>query len=161
MFDRFGEMDSYEEINELAKNLLEEGDVSNVFLLAKENGISKEIAEMFLNREVPEICDPETAALGKLEIECTELKPKELMEDWVEYIKGLCVENETVAHQVRKKGKNLKGCLAELLKYAFKNRVSVDKEIVKAAKISASRVDFGVPGMGTAKKIIRAYYLEA
>ena len=120
MFDRFEEMDSYEEINELAKNLLEEGDVSNIFLLAKENGISKEIAEMFLNREVPEICDPETAALGKLEIECTELKPKELMEDWVEYIKGLCVENETVAHQVRKKGKNLKGCLAELLKYAFK-----------------------------------------
>ena len=47
MFDRFREMDSYEEINELAKNLLEEGDVSNIFLLAKENGISKDCRKCF------------------------------------------------------------------------------------------------------------------
>ena len=47
MFDRFGEMDSYEEINELAKNLLEEGDVSNIFLLAKENGSQKRLQKCF------------------------------------------------------------------------------------------------------------------
>lgn len=37
--------------------------------------------------------------------------------------------------------------------------LSIDKEIVKAAKITANRVDFGTPGMGEAKRLIREYYL--
>lgn len=81
------------------------------------------------------------------------------MLDWVEYVKGLCMENEMIAHQVRKKGKNLKGCIALLLKYSFKNQVPVDKDVIKAAKINASRVTFGVPGMAKAKELIRDYYL--
>ena len=87
------------------------------------------------------------------------LKPKELMLDWVEYVKGLCMENEMIAHQVRKKGKSLRGCIAVLLAYSFKNQIAVDKAIIKAAKISASRVTFGIPGMAKAKELIRDYYL--
>ena len=64
-----------------------------------------------------------------------------------------------IAHQVRKQGKSLKACMAALLKFSFENRVSVDKEIIKEAKIKASRVDFGVPGMADAKRMIREYYL--
>lgn len=97
--------------------------------------------------------------MGKLEVEAADLKLMGLMKDWVEYIKGLCMENEMIAHQVRKAGKSLKGCMAVLLKYSFENRVTVDKKIVQEASIKASRVDFGVPGMAEAKKMIKDYYL--
>ncbi len=157
MFEKFGEMSSYTEINELAKNLLEEGDLDSLKEMAKENGIPDDYVEMYLEDAIPTLCDATTAAIGKIDMECAELKPRDLMLDWVEYIKGLCMENEMIAHQVRKKGKTLKGCFADLLAYAYKNKTEVDKEIAKAAK--CSRVEFGVPGMAKAKELIRNYYM--
>ena len=81
MFDKFGEFDSYEEINELADNLLNEGDTKSIRELAEENGIGEEYAEAFLQGEFPVLCDQLTAALGKIEVEAAELKPKEIVED--------------------------------------------------------------------------------
>lgn len=159
MFDKFGEMSSYTEINELAANLLKEGDTDSLKELAKENGIPEDYVEMYLEEAIPTLCDSTSAAIGKIDMECAELKPKELMLDWVEYIKGLCMENEMIAHQVRKKGKTLQGCIAVLLAYSFKNQIAVSKEIVKAAKVSAGKVTFGVPGMAKAKELIMDYYL--
>ena len=115
--------------------------------------------DLYLNGDIPYLCDAETAALGKLDIESKKLNLKGLMQDWVEYTKSLCMENDLMAHQVRKKGKSLKDCMATLLVYSFQRRISIDKEIVKAAKITANRVDFGTPGMGEAKRLIREYYL--
>ena len=159
MFDKFGEMSSYTEINELAANLLQEGDLDSLKELAKENGIPEDYVEMYLEEAIPALCDSTSAAIGKIDMECAELKPKELMLDWVEYIKGLCMENEMIAHQVRKKEKNLQECIAMLLAYSFKNQIAVNKEIVKAAGVSASKVTFGVPGMAKAKELIRNYYM--
>ena len=159
MFEKFGELDTFGEINELAENLFNEGDAKSLKEMAKENGIPEEIVDMYVNGDVPVLCDPVTAALGKLDIEAAELKPKEIMEDWVEYIRGQCMENEVLAFQVRKKGKSLKGCIAALLSWSFKNQQQIDKDIIKAAGVSAGRVTLGIPGMGRAKKIIRDYYL--
>ena len=159
MFDKFGEMSSYTEINELAANLLQEGDLDSLKELAKENGIPDDYVEMYLEEAIPALCDSTSAAIGKIDMECAELKPKELILDWVEYIKGLCMENEMIAHQVRKKEKNLQECIAMLLAYSFKNQIAVNKEIVKAAGVSASKVTFGVPGMAKAKELIRNYYM--
>lgn len=158
MFEKFGEM-TCQEINELAENLYNEGDVESLRAMAKENGIDDAFVEDYLKGNIFNLCDPLTAALGKLEIEKKDLKPTHLMKDWVSYIEGQCLEDEALAAAVRKKGKTLKGCMGELLKYSFSNRIKVDPEIVKAAKISTARVEFGVPGMGEAKKIIRNYYL--
>ena len=159
MFEKFGEMDSYTEINELAENLCNEEDFTSLEEMAKENGIPEEYVEMYKEGVIPYLCDPATAAIGKIEIECTELKTKGLMLDWVEYIKGCCMEDTAIAYRVRGKNRNLKGCIAELLKCSFKNQVPVDKEIVKAAGVKAGKVTFGVPGMAQAKEIIRSYYL--
>lgn len=159
MFDKFGEMNSYTEINELAANLLQEGDLDSLKELAKENGIPDDYVEMYLEEDIPSLCDSTSAAIGKIDVECMKLKPKELMLGWVEYIKGLCMENEMVAHQVRKKGKTLQGCMAVLLEYSFKNQITVDKTIIKAAGVSAGKVTFGVPGMAKAKELIRDYYM--
>jgi len=159
MFEKFGEMDSSKDINELAENLFNEGDTASLKIMAAENGIPEDFVELYMEGDIPCLCDAETAAIGKLDVESKALKLKGLMVDWVEYIKSLCMESDLMAHQVRKKGKSLKECMAVLLTYSFQNRISVDKEIIKAAKISASKVDFGVPGMGEAKKLIREYYL--
>lgn len=160
MFDKFGEMNSADELNELATNFLKEGDKDSLKAMAEENGIPAEYAEMFIEGEIPFLADPITAANGKLDLESKELGLKGLMTDWVEYIRGLCMEKPEMAAAVRTKSKSLKECMGKLLKYSFENRVHVHEEIVKAAKISASRVDFGVPSMGEAKKMIREYYLE-
>lgn len=159
MFEKFGEMDSFGEINELAENLFNEGDIESLKVMAKENGIDKDIVDLYLQGEVPVLCDPLTAALGKIDIECAELKPKEIMEDWVEYLRSQCMENELIAFQVRKKGKSLKGMIGALLKWSFGNQQQIDKDIIKAAGVSAGKVTLGIPGMGRAKKIIKEYYM--
>lgn len=129
MFDKFGEFDSFSEINELAENLLNEGDIESLKVVAKENGIQADFVDLYANGEIPELCDKLTAALGKIDVEAAELKPKEIMEDWVEYLRGQCMENELLAHNVRKKGKTLKGCIAAILMWSFKNQQTVDKDI--------------------------------
>lgn len=160
MFDVFGEFDSAEELNLAAEGLKNEGDKDSLYKLAKENGIESGFVDMYLSGGMPELCDVATAAIGKIDIEAEELKPKEIILDWVEYIKTSCFDNEGMARAVRKKGKKLKGCIGELLKWSFSNKYKVDSDIVKAAGISNANVDMGIPGMGTAKKLIREYYLK-
>lgn len=159
MFEKFGEMDSCKEINDLAENLFNEQDTESIRAMAEENGIPEDYVELYLDGEIPYLCDAQSAAMGKLDMECKNLKMKGIMLDWVEYIRGTCMEDDLIAHQVRKKGKTLKGCMAALLIRSFQNRISVDQEIIKAAKIPAARVEFGVPSMGEAKQLIRNYYL--
>lgn len=160
MFDKFGEFDSCDEINELAENLMNEGDYESIKVVAKENGIDMEMVDMYLEGEIPILCDPLSAALGKIEVECKELKPKEIMQDWVEYLKGQCMENDKMAFQVRRKGKSLKGMIGELLKWSFGNQIPVDKDILTAAGVKAGKVTLGIPGMGRAKQIIKEYYMK-
>ena len=69
------------------------------------------------------------------------------------------MENEMIAHQVRKQGKNLKGCIAALLTWGFNHQEPVDKDIMKAAGVKAGRVTLGMPGMARAKQIITDYYM--
>lgn len=159
MFEKFGEMSSHKEINELAENLFNEGDADSLREMARENGIPDDYVEMYLAGDTPALCDALTAALGKIDVESAELKPKEIMEDWVEYLRGRCLEDEKVAIQVRKEGKTLRGCIAELLKWSFKNQIPIEKDILKAAGVSAGRVTLGIPGMARAKKIITDYYM--
>lgn len=160
MFEKFGEMDSYKEINELADNLFNEQDIDSFKEMAAENGIEECVVALYLSGDLPELCDAESAALGKIEVECKELKPKEIMQDWVEYIKAQCMAQPKIALAVRKKGKSLKGCIAALLDWSFKNQIQIDKDILKAADVKAGRVTLGIPGMGQAKKIIKEYYLK-
>ncbi len=159
MFEKFGEMNSCEDLNELAENLFNEGDIDSLREMAKENGIPDEVVNFYVDGRCPVLTDSVTAAYGKIEIEEAELRPKEIMQDWVNYLKSQCMDNEELARKVREKGKSLKGCIGALLSWSFKNQQSVDKDIIKAAGVTAGRVTLGIPGMGQAKRIIREYYL--
>lgn len=158
MFDKFGELDSYKELNELAENLFNEGDLDGIRTLAKENGI-EEFAGPYIEGEIPTLCDAETAAVGKLIVEAKALKLQGLMLDWLEYAKALAAKKEQVAIGIRRKNRSLEGCLAVLLKAAFQNQMPVDDKIIKATGIKGTgKVTFGVPSMGEAKKLISDYY---
>jgi hypothetical protein len=159
MYDLFGEFDSAAEINETAVNLRKEGDIDSIRKLAAENGIDEAAAGLFISGDLLYLCDDMSAAIGKIETEAAELKPVEIMNDWMEYIKARCFEDASMAAAVRKKGKSLKGCIAALLTWSFKNQHEVDKDIIKAAGVTAGRCTLGIPGMGTAKRIITDYYL--
>lgn len=158
MFEKFGEFDSWEEINKAAAGQKAEGDEKALIELALENGIDKEEAEDYFDGAVEELCNPLMAAYGKLDIEVKDLKPKDIMEDWVTYIRTSCADDEKIALAVRKKGKSLKGCIGALLSWSFKHQQSVDKDIIKAAGISAGKVTLGIPGIRTAHQIIKEYY---
>lgn len=159
MFDKFGEFDSAEEINKAAAGQLAQGDTQAIRDIAEENGLDPADAEDYITGEVPELCNTLMAALGKIKIEEDELKPVEIVEDWVNYIKAQVTEHPDMAAAVRRKGKTIKGCIAELLKWSFKNSYPVDKDIVKAAGIGTPNVKMGIPGMGRAYEIIKSYYL--
>lgn len=158
MFNIFGYMETASEINELAVNLRKEGDTKNIYALAKENGINSEIAELFISGDLLFLCDDTMAALGRIEVESKELNPVEIMADWVEYLKSRCLEDVAMAQAVKKKDKSLKGAIGALLTWSFKNQNPVDKDIMKAAGVSAGRCTLGIPGMARAKKIMTEYY---
>ena len=158
MFEEFGEFDSWEEINKAAEGQKEEGDEDALLRLAKENGIDKEDAQDYFDGVIQELCTPLIAAMGKLEIEEADLKPKDIMEDWVGYIRTLCSQSKDMQLAVRKKGKSLKGCIGVLLKWSFGHQQEIDKEILEAANVKTQRVTLGIPGMHTAHKLIREYY---
>ena len=158
MYEKFGEFDSWEEINKAAEGQKEEGDMEALKELAKENGIDIEDAEDYIDGVIPELCTPLIAALGKLKVEEEDLKPKDIMEDWLNYIRQLCSTDPEICRDVRKKKKSLKGCIGALLKWSYNHQQNINKDIITAADISGSRVTIGIPGIRTAHQIIKEYY---
>lgn len=158
MFDKFGEFDSWEEINRAAAAQKAEGDQEALYLLAEENGIDREDAEDYLDGDSDSLVTALTAAFGKLKVEAGEMEPYEIMGDWLEYIRMRCTEFPEMALAVRSKKKSLKGCMAALLCWSFKHAKPVDAEILSQAGVSG-RVTLGIPGMGRARQIITDYYL--
>lgn len=159
MFEKFGEFNSAEEINECAAGLVDEKDFNSLYEMAAENGLTKEDVEDYLYDIMGSLCNPMQAALGKIEVEAAELKPQQIMVDWVSYINTQCIKDEQMARAVRTKGKSLKGCIGAILKDAFAHQITIDKDIIKAAGINAGRVTLGIPGMVRANEIIKSYYL--
>lgn len=159
MFDKFGEFDSWEELNKAAEGQKEEGDLEALKELAIENGFEAVDAEDYMDGAVPEFCTALLAAESKIRLEKKNLKPEGIMVDWIDYIIGLISDDEKMCLAVRKKGKSLKGCIGQLLKWGNKHMKELDPEIKKAAGFSGN-VKLGMPGTLEARKIIKEYYLE-
>ena len=69
MFDKFGELDSVEELNRAAAAQASERDEEALVLLAEENGIDSEDVEDYLAGCTEELATPLMAAVGKLNVE--------------------------------------------------------------------------------------------
>ena len=133
MFDKFGEFDSAEEINRAAAAQLKEGDLDAIKTIAEENGLDSEDAEDFCTGAIDSLTTPLLAAIGKLEMESKDLGLKNMMEDWKNFLIQMCEEDDQMAQAVRKKGKSLEKCMAQILKVSFETKTQLDDRIVRAA----------------------------
>ena len=154
MFDKFGEFDTYEELNKAAAGQKTQGDIEALKELAAENGFDQDDVEDYVDGVVPELCTATTAALGKLAVEIADIKASEIVQDWIDYIQSSAMEELQMA------GKSLIGCIGAMLKWSYNARYKVDDRIIKASGIGATGVEMGIPGMASARKIIREYYME-
>ena len=161
MFEKFGNFDSYEELNKAAEGLKQEGDVESLKALSIENGLDPEDVQDYIDGFFSDFCGPVNAAIGKLEVESKEIDVKGLWIDWVTYIKAVAIEDKQVAIAVRKKSKSLAGCIAKIMDESFKIAWNVPDEALAESKSKMRGVKFGVPSMAECKEIIREYYTEA
>ena len=161
MFDRFGEFDSWEEINKAAAGQKEEGDFAALKELAVENGIDVEDAQDYIDGVVDELCSASMAAIGKIHVEKKALGLTEIMADWADYISMQAGNDPRMALAVRKKDKSLAGAIGEVLKKSWNIKAAVPKEIIEAAGVSVrnAKVEMGIPGYATVARILRDYYL--
>lgn len=163
MFEKFGEFDSYEEINRAAAAQLAEGDAEAIRTIALENGIDEEDAEDYIDGMVPELATPMMAASGKLKVEAEELKLEGIFEDWKILILQMCSESPEFCLAVRRKGKRMEECLGKILESAFNSKKQVSERICVAAGLRKNGrkdpVYMGIPNRAEARKIIQDYYL--
>jgi len=162
MFDKFGEFDTYEELNKAADGQKTQGDIEALKELAAENGIDPGDVEDYVDGVIPELCTAKTAALGKLSVEIADIKASEIVQDWIDYIQASAMEDLQMSVAIRKKGKSLIGCIGAMLKWSYNAKYKVDERIIKASGIGkiGMEIYLGMPGMASAKKIIREYYME-
>lgn len=123
LFPLFGEFDSCYEINEAASGLLMEGDTENLKKLAEENGLEEE-AELYISGTTEELCDPISAALGKLRMERKEGNSY-LYSDIADYLMSNCDDTE-FALAVRKKGKRIREAAERIMDEAKKHTLRFD-----------------------------------
>lgn len=159
MFDRFGEFDSWEELNQAAEGQKENGDFEALKALAKENGIDEEDAQDYIDGLFDELCNPSTAAIGKITLEKKEMELKEIMADWADYIIKEAIDDPKMAIAVRKKEKSLAGAIGAVLKESWSIKEKIPEEIREAAGIKDASVEMGVPGYATVTRILRDYYI--
>ena len=175
MYDEFGKMDLFG-INRKAEELANAGDNDAVYRLAKENGLPEDLASMYIEGETDYLCEDVTdAALGRIDIEADDIGAEEIMGDWADYIRALVLDNEDIARAVMDRERSFIGCVGKLAVYSIMHAEPVAPEIIKEMKAAVTGVQLkklnmqknhldytkiGMPGMGTAKRLIREYYGE-
>lgn len=165
MFDKFGELDSFEELNRMAKAQRAEKDEEALMILAEENGLDKEDAEDFFDGVFDELTNAKLAAIGKLKVECKEYDIKGVLQDWVDEIIADLNEDEALAIGIRKKGKDLGQLIADMAEYGFQHRSTVSKKIVDKTKeikkiVGNHEFSIGFPDRVTRRKLVKDFYCK-
>lgn len=80
MFEKFGELNSAEEINRKAEEL--KGDIDKLKQFAAENGLEEDDVNDYVDGVITELATPLTAAMGKIKAEKEELELHGVLEDW-------------------------------------------------------------------------------
>lgn len=145
MFEKFGEFDSAEELNKVAKGFRDEVDKESLFALAKENGIDKEDAEDYWDGATDELASETMAAVGRIATEREETKADSPARVILLMISGM-MDDVQLRKAVMKKGKRAGKLLEKMRKTAEKHKTGgtgvccgTDKQL---------------------KDLIRAYYLQ-
>lgn len=122
MFDKFGEMGSWQELNELAKNLWKEGDEESLKTLCKENGIDYQDVKEAAEDGVELYITPTMAAMGRITVEEKESKIPAEAKEVIYGMAKLIVTDPHTAPKLIVKGKRLDGVWKKLRDIAEKNK---------------------------------------
>lgn len=159
MFERFGEFDSAEEINDKAAELKASGDAEALSDLARENGLDEEDARDYLDGVTGEFTTPALAAIGKIEAETEKIELFGVFTDWKGEILSMC-QGEDFAVAVRRKGKSIAECFACVMKEEMEHRKTVDKKITALIKGWPNGAAISTLTRKDQADIIRRYYLS-
>lgn len=162
MFDKFGEFDSYLEINRTADQEKKEGDIESLKALAEENGLDPDDTQDYIEGLCDDLCTANSAAEGKIRIELAALKIKDgtILDDYAKETIECSIKNRDFAIAVRKKGKTLKGYLASLIDYSCKYSYVVPDEIVKETKEAKKRLGSHELRLGDASRKDRLHLMQ-
>lgn len=118
------EFNTPDELNERAKELLNEGKQKELQDLAKDNGIDMYLLEAFANGEIPFLVpDAFTMAEGKLDVEVSKLgSDREMGQIIADHLKSKAMEDEKLALAICKKDKLLKDVCKKAWDEAEKRR---------------------------------------
>lgn len=164
MYEKFGEFDTPEEINQAAAAQRQQGDEEALRILARENGIDEEDAEDYYDGAIDALVNPATAAIGKLTVEAADLLLGGALLDWVAELRAMCLESEDFARAVRRKGKDLTGYMALTVDEGYENRTVVEKRIVNKTKqvkkiVGNYPLAIGIPDKRTRRQLAEHYYM--
>lgn len=159
MEKKFGTFNTVEELNRAAAAQKAEGDYEALETLAIENGLEKEDAEDYFEKDQKNLCTAFMAAVGKLEMEAKELNLESQLKDWKDMVVLFCDEIPELSEAVFSPDKHLLDVLATGLKRASKNRVKVDKRITMVAGLPESAGQIGMIGKDELREIVTNYYL--
>ena len=138
MFEKFGEFESYEEINKAAEGFLQEGDIESLKAMAKENGLDDMDTEDYINGDVSKLCNERQAAVGRLSVEKAECKAdRDIMRVIFMIAESMANTGDNPGMFITK-GKRLEGIVQEMRDEAAKNKkdgigvvCGTDLELVK------------------------------
>lgn len=126
MYDKFGEFDSAEELNQAAAGLLSEGDITSLKELGLENGIDEADVEDYIDGCADEFATVSMAAFGKLAAEEKSIKDKKEYQQAARIIfpmvRGLCLK-ESFCRAVMKKGKRAMNVYEAMKKEASNHKI--------------------------------------
>lgn len=140
MYEKFGEFDSFHEINTIAEKLKKEKKIEDLYELASENGIANIDVTLYLGNVTDVLLDVHSAGADKIEIEKNNyLKKKHYnnvnIEEIADFLKVKCYLDAMFAENVRRKGKSFYECIRilegayVLLQGKYKN-VKITTEIL-------------------------------
>lgn len=120
MYEKFGEFNSYDEINTIAENLKREKNSKDLYELAAENGIPEIDVILYWGNITDTFIDMHFAGINKIEMEKNDyLQEKHSInninvEEIANYLKIKCYKDADFARNVRKRGKNFADCIGSL-----------------------------------------------
>ncbi len=167
MFEKFGEFDSWEEINRAAEAQKTEGDLEALRELAKENGFDVEDAEDFYNGYLDHFCMPKDTAYAKLRLEAEELgleREFAMLKEEIEMLieKEARNDDQTLALGIRRKGKRLAEYLAKVIDRGYEQAITPPKAILDKVTAVPSQyrswMKTGMPSKAERMEILREYY---
>ena len=144
MFDKFGEFDSFEELNAAADGLLEEGDMKSLKELAKENGIDEGDVKDYIDGYTECLTTVSSAAFGRLYVEEQQVQTKKGEANIAKVLftmaRSLCMD-ENFCKSIMKKGRRLMDVYEAMREVASKHKVGnvgvacgTDRELFQVIK---------------------------